>query len=271
MPAHFFASPFALWLLAALYRAWRNDGAGAVWLVPPLVALVIIYVLAPQINWWWWKRNTPDLSDGLKKLVEKHSIYYQKLSKAEQMAFRGKVFMFMQATDFMAKGFPEDEVPDDLKAVIAANAVTISGKKDQFLFPKFEQVAVYKQMFPTPQFPVLHSSEIFEEDGLIIFSGELLVRSFMQPNAYFNVGLYEYARVAQKSWPETDATWPVFSENDWAKFAEVMPFDKKFVEAQIGLPEPNLTAVAAHHYFQNKEKMAAVFPAETAAFDQIFG
>ncbi len=270
MPAHFLASPFALWLMAALYRAWRSEGGGAIWVVPPLVALVIIYVLAPQINWWWWKRNTPDLSDGLTKLLEKHSIFYKNLPKTEQKEFRGRVFMFMQATNFVAKAFPEDEVPDDLKAIIAANAVTVSGRKDQFLFPKFEQVVVYPQAFPTPRFQVLHSSEIFEEEGLLIFSGELLIRSFMEPGAYFNIGLYEFARAAKKSWAETTVAWPVFSENDWSRFEQILPFDKNFVEAQIGLPGVDLTAVAAHHFFQNREKMGEVFPAETAVFAKFF-
>lgn len=270
MPAHFLASPFALWFLAALYRAYRNDGGGAIWLVPPLVVLVIIFVLAPQINWWWWKRNTPDLSEGLTKLLEKHCIFYKKLPINEQKAFRGKVFMFMQASDFMAKGFPEDEVPDDLRAIIAANAVTISCRKTDFLFPKFEQIAVYMQAFPTPRFPVLHSSEIFEDEGLLIFSGELLVHAFIQPGHYFNIGLYEFARAARKSWPET-TPWPIFSESDWPRFLEIMPFDKTLVEAQIGLPSPDLTAVAAHHFFQNREKMAAVFPKESADFEAIFG
>ncbi len=269
MPSHFIAAPFAFWFLAALYRAWRMDGEGAIWMAAPFLALAIIFILAPQINWWWWKRNTPDLPEGLADLLEKQCPFYQKLTTNEKADFRGRVFMSMHGYDFLGKAFPKDAVPVDLKAIIAANAVTVSWPRKEFLFRKFEKIVVYPQAFPTPRFQSLHGSEMQAEEGLVIFSGELLIKSFLQPLLYFNVGLYEFARAAMKSWP--DEPWPEFAEADWLGFQQVMPFSKGLVEAQIGLPGVDLTAVAAHHFFQNREGMRAVFPQQTADFEKIFG
>jgi Glucose-regulated metallo-peptidase M90 len=270
MPAHKFAAPFALWLLAVLYLAWTHEGAGASWALPPLVAIVVIYVMSPQINWWWWKKYPPVLSDGLTQLLEKNAIFYRNLPKNDQKTFRERVFLTMQSSNFMAKGFPEDEVLDDLKMIISAAATTVSFRKTDFLFPKFEQIVVYPKAFPTPELPVFHHSEMFEIDGLLIFSAEILTHSFFNPTVFFNAAIYEYARAAKKSWRIAE-NWPTFDAADLPNLELVsgLPFEN--IKHQIGLENLDISAIAAHHYFQFREKMTAIFPAKSANFELFFG
>jgi hypothetical protein len=269
MPAHKFVVPFALWFLAALYFAWTHDGTGAIWALPPLVAIVVIYVMSPQINWWWWQKYPPVLSDGLTKLLEKNSTFYRNLPQNQQKNFRERVFLVMQSSNFMAKGFPEDEVLDDLKMIVSAAAATVSFRKTDFLFPKFESIVVYPKAFPTPELPVFHHSEMFEADGLLIFSAEILTHSFLNPTVFFNAAIYEYVRAAKKSWPNT-AVFPIFSENDLPNLAAAsgLPFEN--IRHQIGLENLDISAIAGHHFFQFREKMLAIFPEKSTAFELFF-
>lgn len=268
MPARLFSIPFFVWLLAALYVAWKNDGIQPLVIAPPLVALAVLFVMSPQINWWWWSRNPPDLPDGLRAMLEKCAPFYQKMPESVQKRFRTRLFLIMEATEFMPKGWPDDRFPEDIKAMIAAQHARLTLDRADFLLPKFETVVVYRQAFPSPNHQFFHGSELFEEDGCLIFSAEHVIKGFMEEGQYFQVALYEYARAFQKSHPE--AGWPVFSETDWPLLETAGQVSKPQIENAIGLPDPNPLAVAVHHFFQKTESFAAVFPEESVALQRIF-
>ena len=134
--------------------------------------------------------------------------------------------------------------------------------------PHFETVIIYRQAFPSPAHPFFHASELEETDGGLIFSAEHVVKSFIQPVQYFNVALYEYARVFQKTWP--DEAFPVFLETDWPALESVAQMPSAAIEASIGLPEIDWLAVSVHHFFTQNERFRLVFPEKSAAFDRIF-
>jgi hypothetical protein len=249
--------PFAIGALVFLYLAWEVRSGYAIYIVPFVVAMAIIYTLSPQVDWWWYQRKPPELPTPLRHLINTAFPFYQKLSADEKTRFRQRMALYMHANEFMPQGM--DNVPVDVKGVVAASVVQLTFGLDDYLLNKFEHIVIYPHPFPSPQFPEKwHTSEIYEEDGVILFSAEQLMASFLQPVRFFNSGLYEYARVFRRCYPAV--VFPSFGENDWEALQQVSGFSKNVVEKWIGLPDPDAVAVAVVYFFVFPEKFRAVLP-----------
>jgi hypothetical protein len=167
--------------------------------------------------------------------------------------------LFMHANDFTAQGM--ENMPLDIKGVIAASMVQLTFGRENFLLNKFEHIIVYPHPFPSPQYrDKWHISEIYKKDGVLMFSAEHLMRGFFQPQKYFNIGLYEYARAFQICYPETQ--WPALGTNGWEKLKRVSGMSQESIAKYIGLPEVDPVAVAVVHFFVFQERFKAVMPEE---------
>lgn len=267
MPANNLVMPFAITALYFLYKAWEVDDNYALYIIPCVVIIALIYVFSPQINWWWYSRNPPALDDPIRQIFQKQSRFYQQLSVADKFRFRNRVALFMIGNDFMPQ--IADSVPEDVKAFIAANAVHLTFGQEDFLFPKFEKVVIYPKPFPSPQYPTkMHTSEIFEEDGVVLFSAEQLVKSFIQPTKYYNIGLHEYAKVFVASYPNLD--YPELGADIWEKLQAISGFSREYVTKFINLEVISPQPVSIVHFFVFPEKFKAVLPELYAGYERIF-
>jgi hypothetical protein len=270
MFANLLAAPFALLSLLMLYLAWQTDGENAIWIVPPLLITALIVVMAPQINWWWYRRNPPALPTNFLHLLEKTNVFYRQLSEVQRKTFRERVALFKMGTDWQPKGFPDDELPPDIPLALSVQAVMLTLGKPDFLFDRFEKVFIYPRPFPSPEYPMQHASEMYVPDGCLIFSAEQVMRGFIQPKQWYNVGLHEYAKAFVMTYP--DAMWPAFSEIDWAALETASGMPRDHVISVIGLPEEVVEPlpVAIHHFFTFPEGFATSLPAVAAHFTTIF-
>ncbi|MDV7398627.1 zinc-dependent peptidase, partial [Arthrospira platensis SPKY1] len=108
------------------------------------------------------RRNPPELDPAVRRLLNLRSAYYNKLSAEQKTRFRERLALFAMATDFKPQAM--DNVPEDVKAVVAYYGVMLTLPLDDFLLPPFENVAIYKGPFPSPQLEQWHISETFAED-----------------------------------------------------------------------------------------------------------
>ncbi len=259
--------PFAAGALIFLYLAWEVNSHYYWHLLGSTMALILIYLLGPQINWWWYQRYPPDLPAVITQILENRLPFYQRLSQEKKMKFRNRAAMYMEANEFIAKGMKE--VAPDLKAAVACSVVQLTFGKDDYLLNKFEHIVIYAHPFPSPQYPDnWHSSEIFPEDGVVLFSAEQLMPAFLNPTGYFHIGLYEYARIYRICHPEV--IFPSFYPDSWKEFEVVSGFKKDLVLNWIGLPEIDLTAVATVLFFVFPEKFKKVFPEKYDRLAEIF-
>lgn len=259
-------APFLLGALFFLYLTWEVDDKYAVYIIPCVVLTVVLFMLGPQVDWWWYRRHPPEIKPKLRAFLEARFPFYQKLDEAEKKRFRHRMALYMEANEFVAKGM--EEVPSDLKAVVAATAVQATFRRKDWLMSKFEHIIIYPHPFPSPQYEQWHACEHFEEDGAIIFSAEQLMAGFLQPSRYFSVGLYEYARVFHRCYPQE--SFPNIGEGHWPALQQIGGMSKEVIEKWIGLPEVDPIAVAVAHYFTFPERFAAVLPDEFAALAHIF-
>lgn len=261
------AAPFVFVGLLCLYLAWEVDDAYALYIIPCAISLALIFVFSPQIDWWWYKRRPPALDPHIRMLLVKYHPFYQTVSPADKEQFRDRVALFMRANDFKSQG--SDAVPEDIKGVIAANAVHLTFGRDVFLFPKFETIVVYAHPFPSPKYPKQeHVSELYEEDGVLLFSAEQLMMGFSNPRQYYNIGLHEYAHAFVLSHPEV--FWPDLEPQTWLSLERLSGFSKAYIDRWINRPDVELLPAAIVHYFTFPESFGAVLPELKTFFDGVF-
>jgi len=261
--------PFVLIAAVFLGLAWGVDDSYSIYFVPFLVIAALIFILSPQINWWWYSRNPPELSTELRTFLERSCGFYRRLSLPEQRRFRGRVAMFNMGTDWEPLAFPEDSLPPDVQVAIAAQAVSLTFAREQFLFDKFEKVIVFPRPFPTPEHPYDHASEMHETDGCLLFSADQVMKAFVKPTQWYNVAMHEYAKAFVLKYP--NEPWPNFSSEDvWEKLEAASGMPRAHVESVIGLAGVDALPVAIHHFFMFPERFTAVFLEEHQVFSKIF-
>ncbi|GAB4257990.1 MAG: hypothetical protein Kow0027_25410 [Saprospiraceae bacterium] len=267
MLSRYLIAPLIFVALIFLYLAWEDDSSWSYYLIPCILGAAVIYVFSPQIDWWWYQHRPPDLPPGLRKMLEAKLPYYRRLPEPLQQRFRQRMAMYMHAHEFKAQGM--ESMPIDLQAIIAATAVQVSFGQEDFLMEPYEHIIVYPHPFPSPQFPEKwHTCEIYDEDGVILFSAEQLMISFMDPQKHFHIGLYEYARVFRRC--HSEMSWPAWAEEDWPKLEQVSGMKLSYLRKWIGLPDLDIGAVAVAHFFVFPERFKAAFPERYEMFIRNF-
>jgi len=271
MFANRIVAPLILIAMLFLYLAWKVDESWSLWIIPFLVIAAVVFIFSQEINWWWYNRKAPALGAGLTKLLVRFCGFYQRLDTAGQQKFRDRVALFRLGTEWTPMGWPEEmeKLPADIELALAAQAVMLTFHKPRFLFEKFEKVIVYPVPFPSPEHPYPHTSELYEEDGCLIFSAEQVMCGFTQPGTWYQVGLHEYARAYVLTYPEE--TYPTFQEPDiWEKLEAVSGISRQYVESVIGIPGVSVLPVAIHHFFAFPDPFREVLPEGWAAFSKQF-
>ena len=173
------------------------------------------------------------------------------------------------ATEFMPKAM--EHVPEDIKGLIAANVVMLTFGQKDYRLSKFEKIVAYPHPFPSPQYPKhLHSSEIFDEDGVILFSLEQLIPGATRQTQFYNIALHEYIKIFMLTYP--DYNYPKI-DTDVAKKLEIISgFKNEKVQNYIGLPmlEPSILAINYFFTFPQNfyNQQPDIFESYTKIFNQ---
>lgn len=267
MAARLISIPFLLATGLFAYLSLEKDEGFSIYIIISVLILAVIYTFSPQINWWWYSRNPPEIDQQMRNLLIKNHSFYNDLSVNDKKLFRNRMALYMMAVEFIPKGW--ESLPEDIKGVIAANVVQMTLQQADFLLPKFERIVVYTTPFPSPQFPKkLHASEVFEEDGVLLFSAQQIMWSFLQPQQYYNLVLHEYIKVYKISYPQKD--YPILTEKDWSILQQISGFSKEKVEEMIGLSNINPMDVSGVLYFTHKENFKRIAPNIYQKWDNIF-
>jgi Mlc titration factor MtfA (ptsG expression regulator) len=274
-PWQYVAAPFVIWAVVFLSLAVaKDDGYWAFWASPAVVVLAGLYVLSPQINWWWYRRNPPPLSKTAIKLLEEHFFYYKKLSPELKTRFRERVSLFIIGNEFIRPVRQDDSeaqqlrntVPEELKAAVAAIATQISFGQKEVVINKFEHFILYPHPFPTPQYNNLHTSELYEEDGVVLLAADPLMLGLNNPQAVFSIGLYELANIFKKTTPSRlsrdvpSVQSPILTENDWSVLEKISGMTKATISGVVGLYDLDDFGILVHHFFTFSESFKTALP-----------
>ncbi len=259
--------PFVLAALVFLYLAWEFDSSYGMYMVPFVMVSAAIYIFSPQIDWWWYQRRPPKLDLPVIHIMDKYIPFYQRLFLNEKKLFHKRLALFMIAKDF--KAMVGDAVPEDVKAIIAFNAVMLTFGKEDYLLNSYEKIVVYPHPFPTPRYEPLHAVELFAEDGVLIFSAEHLMSGTLQPDKFFNIGLYAWAGVYREEHPAASDIG--IGADSWPMIEAVGPYTQEYILEYMGLPEADPFQVATVLFLTFPERMKKAWPEKYAAFSKLLG
>lgn len=248
------------------YLTIEVDESFSYYIILCVILLAVIHTMAPQIDWAWYKKNPPKLDETMRQLLIQHAPFYNDLSLSDKQKFRDRMSLYVIATDFTPQGW--ESVPEDIKGVIAANVVRMTFQQEDFLLSKFEKVILYTTPFPSPQFPEsIHASELFEEDGVLLFSAQQVMWTFLQPQNYYNLILHEYIKAYQISYP--DKNYPQLTETDWPALENISTLTRDAIEGIINLKlDPSV--VSGVLYFTHGKKYKEFAPDSYKKWEEIF-
>ncbi len=257
MPTRILAAPFLIILVVMFYLSFTIDESYSVFIISTSVILVLLYIFSPQIDWWWYLRYPPELDESFRQLLRQQHPFYMQLSPEHKLKFRQRVALYRLAKDFMSQGM--EEVPEDLKFFTAVSGVHLTFGWDDYLLPKFEKIIIYPHPFPSPQYPEqFHASEVFEEDGVILFSAQHLVKGVLEPQRHFPVGLYELSKVMILSYPEK--SWPKLSDDSWERLEQISGVSREALVQYINLKDIEPLPVSMVYFLSFPEAFLQEWP-----------
>ncbi|MGB3800804.1 MAG: hypothetical protein WA952_13395 [Lewinella sp.] len=253
-------------MLLGVILTWQTGDVQSGLLLLPALAVAGAYTLAPQLRWWYWKKNPPDLSTELAPLLERFPLY-RALDLDGKRDFRRRTFLIREATE--CTGMAIESIPGDVRLMVAASAATVTYYREEFLVPGFENVIFYPHQFPTPEHDVLHASEMYAKDGVIIWTLKYLVRSVVEPHKYLQLGIYEYTRALFA----TDAQARQQAEPHALTLEEIhrlTDFSPEALRKFIGLEDLDVTALTLTVFHSHAPRFASLFPTRFQGILQAF-
>jgi len=249
--------PLALIAGYFLYDMYTTGDNNLVFILPAFLLLAVVYVMGPQINFWWSSRYPPQLEKPALGFLEKYHDFYRSLDAEQAKEFRRRLILIRMAKDFKSQA--QDDMPEEIRLVYAANLAHLTFGLDDFILPDYETVVVYPRPFPSPTYPeVFHASETFDEDGVLLFAAQQLLNGFTQSKRFYNLCLHEQAVALMHSHP--DWAWPGFGEETWEQLSALSGFTREGITEWIGRPDVELEAVAIVHFLQYPRPMMTQLP-----------
>jgi uncharacterized protein YneF (UPF0154 family) len=217
-----------------------------------VIGMIGLYFFSDVIDWKWYKKNPPTVEKEMRELLSKRLPFYQNLSEEDKAKFETRVELYVRANEFIPNGW--EHVPYDIQAWVAVNPVMLTFHQEDFLLADYERVVIYPHSFPSPQYPEqFHCSEVFAEDGVLLFSTEKLLPGVMQPRAYFNIGIYEYAKVYKQMNPFIN--YPEMDNLEWLAFERIVNYTRQKLETYIGLTVLDQWGVLVTLFFSHPKEM----------------
>lgn len=257
-----------LTLLGFVSYAWWNWQPGLILLFSGVILGVSVFIFNKEINLWINKRTGSSLSEKeISYLVENFSLL-DHIPIVQHQLFYQKVLLFGMDKEIISQD-PQERIYHPAVLLCGAYAAYFEMNNAQPAVP-FSSVPVYVfygHPFPSPQFPSkLHISEYFEEDGALLFSVPHMMKGNEDPSRYFNIALYESARVAING---------SFESVDFPSLERLCRhggYTVKMLEEYLGLSRENMDikALALSLFFMDVKRFANVFPRLADLFQSEF-
>lgn len=226
-------------------------------MIIPVIAIGAGLALAPQLRWRYWLKHAPDLPIELAPLLDRFDLY-RRLNLEGKREFRRRTFLLKERFHFHGEAI--EELPPDIEIMAAASAATVGFHRQDFLLGDYETVVFYRHYFPTPEYDVLHCSELHTPDGAIIWTLNVFLRSCIEPKKYLHLGLYEYGRAMLSL--ELDLLHELRDVSlGYPEVEALTGFSEAKLKEFIGLPELDLTAITLVLYYTHREEMSVKQPA----------
>lgn len=262
------AMPVIITLAYLAYNQYVLDIDMGYWLLMPIFVLVILAVSYPYIDYYYHKKYPIPLDKEIIQWLQKYSKFYQELSPADKEKYNYRMSLYLEAREFKSVGSEHKDMPEDIKAIIASNAIQVNFHKKDFLVGDFDRIFVYKHPFPSPKHQFLHSVETQGEDGVIIYSLEHLIPGMINPETYYNIGMHAYVDAFTKAYPKAEFPWNLNA--DWNDVEKISGLKKENIMSTLGYDSVDMFVVLGTCYFTYPEAFQKQLPQLTEGMDKLF-
>jgi hypothetical protein len=163
-----------------------------------IIISCVLTVAAVTLRHWvdekWYAANKLELGEYETKWLEKFFPYYSQISESAKSEFRTALAREIYLKEFIPMGL--DTVPEEIKIMALAPAIQMGLHQSSKIMRHYNRIVFYIHPFITPNLQKVHISETDHEDGVLIFSIELLQAAYLNPQKYFNPALYEWSLIA---------------------------------------------------------------------------
>ncbi len=262
--------PFAICFALVLYFSIKNyDSDLSYWVIPPFLCAAVIFIMAPQIDFWWNKKHPPGVDQPIRDWLMLHSEFYQNLSNDDKQKFEDRLSLYLLGKEFFTMGKQKQEgMPEDIKAIIAYNAIIITFYQEDFMMGDFDRMVVYKHPFPTPNNQFLHTVETEIEDGVMLFALDYLLHGAINPKQYYDIGMHAHADAYMKNNP--NLYWENLTETSWDYVQTICGFTKEQIVTVLGFKQQDIIPVIITLYFTYPDRFRQVSPLDAKYLDAIF-
>lgn len=263
------AIPIAIAMGVAFYVIPKHDFSLFYYLLIPLMMLAALYVSHPYIDYWWHTKYPVPLEDEIIMWLKKYNPFYNRLDSEGKKKYEYRLGLYIEAREFKMMGRELSDIPEDIKAMLASQAVELTFYKKDFLIGDFDRVYLYKHPFPSPRMQFLHTVETEIEDGVVLFSLEHVVAAITSPKEYYNVAMHGFAEAFVKVHPSLDYpdAYPGFEMD--VQLITNYAYGK--IQETVGYKELDPLYVFITLYFTHGEKMAQVMPDIHRKLQTLFG
>ncbi len=274
MKIHSITSLISLpFVIAAFYYGYLtfvlDDPNTFIYFFIVILITIILHVFFPQIDYYWYSKHPQRLQDKEQEILRLTSTYYNSLSEEDKKIFENRVYIFMRAKEFKWVREEQKNLPIDMKLIIAANAIQLTLRKEDFLYDKYDYYFAYNHPFPTPEMQFLHSVEVNHEDKMAIFNIEYLMQAQNVNNKIFNIGLFAFAEIFLKL--NSKITLSSIDKNQfWHDMEKVSGISRDSVINHIGYEPSSLYPVMITIFFMFPKSFEALFPKRFEEFSNVF-
>lgn len=228
---------------------WKDIDSMRYIFMPAVVLIAGVLTIRKVIDTWWIKQRGITVDDKLIETVWAHFPLRDYVPQDKVKDFFVRVNLFVEDKEIVTKGM--SSIPHQLKAIMGAYAsfFYMQDEKVGIPFPSFPAWAFYPHPFPTEDIVDFHICESHFEDGVALFSVPHLLKGNDHPDQYFNIALYECARIFLKN--KYHKHWHF----DLNQLCEIGGFTAERLSKYLGLTTDkiDLEAVAIVQYFSHQD------------------
>ncbi len=262
-------TPITIGTIALAYYQYTNGITIGLWILVPIFLMVILFISHGYIDYWYHTKYPVPLDKEVKRWINKYDTFYQNLKPSDKEKYEYRMSLYLEGRSFMSVGSEQKELPEDIKAIIATNAIRINFNKKDILIGDFDRVFVYKHPFPSPKHQYLHSVETDGEDGVIIYSLEHLIPGVVNPETYYNIGMHAYVKAFTLAYPTLNYPWNL--DADWSDVESVSGLEKEFILSTLGVKSVDMFVVLGTCYFTYPKEFELKLPKLNQEMQQLFG
>lgn len=258
--------PFVILMIIAGFYDFGNMWITVSLMITGFIGVALVFVFRQPIHWYWYCQNPPPIAPEMIAILEHKMPYFRHLSNDNKRLFLKRMSLFMMAKEM--ESLNEDEnLPADIRGLIAATAVQINLGKIEFLFPEFKKIIVHPSLFLSAEFnKQFHGSETFIDpdykgDSCQVFAGDRLMHSFNDARTGYNIVLHEMANVFLNKQSLEYIENTLKTDREILKhFATIRGFNYNQIIEYTNNPPMSFFGLAVEHFFFNPTKFKEVLP-----------